>query len=210
MSGRRASFVLPLLALPACGNDASGGLENGDSSPIDAVPPIASSVAVFDVLGRLVALYPLGDATQEPPEAIPGEHVASDEAFELFATELGMNLGARITFDHAYDASEPHMFLAISRFGTRVIRSLRVNAMDPKSWDRLTGSDVLRLAPDAPAQGSIVHVNPDCFVRGAYWGTASYNDGELTLRAVPSSGARDAGEPYELSLFISDYTERCR
>ncbi len=87
---------------------------------------------------------------------------------------------------------------------------MRVNALDPKSWERLTASTVLQRDPGAPAHGSILHANPDCFVRGTHWGTESYNDGELMLRAAPRSNAPDAGEPYELRLFISDSAERCR
>lgn len=211
MAGLRVLFLLSSLALDACGNVAGGDREIGDSAPVDADRRFASGVAVFDALGRLVALYPLlDDATPGAPESILGAHVTSDEAFELLATELGMNLGARITFDHAYDPGAPHTFVAVSRFGKLLIRSLRVNAMDPKKWERLSESAVLHLDPDAPAHGSIVHANPDCFVRGAYWGTESYNDGELTLRAVPSTDAHAPGESYELRLFISPYAEPCR
>lgn len=209
MGRLRAKLLLLSLALAACGN-ASGGPHDGDSARTDADRPIASGVAVFDVLGRLVALYPALEDDSTIHEVTFRAHVTPDDAFELLAIELGMNLGARVTFDDAYDPSEPHTFVAISRFGRLLIRSQRVNAMDPKNWERLTESAVFHLDPDAPAHGSIVHANPACFVRGAYWGTQSYNDGELTLRAVPLSVARDAGESYELRLFISDYAERCR
>jgi hypothetical protein len=208
MAGLRPSVLA--IALAACGNQASGGLEIGDPAQIDADRPMASGVAVFDALGRLVALYPLDDATPQAAVVMVGHHVAPDEAFELLASELGMNIGPKLTFDDAYDPSKPHTYVASSRLGTLLVRSLRVNALDPDSRERLTESAVLRLDPKAPAPGSIVHANPDCFVRAAYWGTESYNDGELTLRAVADSDEHGAGDPYELRLFISDYAARCR
>jgi len=38
----------------------------------------------------------------------------------------------------------------------------------------------------------------------------SYNDDELTLRAVPVSDAHDVGGAYELRWFVSEFAEGCR
>ena len=91
------------------------------------------------------------------------------------------------------------------------IRSLKVNSPALTDGARLLEPTEIQLEPDAPANGSVLHVHPDCLVRGAYWGTVSYDEGTLTLRAASSTdGVPVAGEPYEINLFISDIAEPCQ
>ncbi len=252
MTGLCAPPLLSLLALAACANDASGRFAIVDSAPANTAERNADEreqtstrvrrvadprdlgidndllgVAVFDARGRLVALYPVPHAERmdrELPALISGEHAAPDEGFELLAADIGVNLGARLTFDPAYDPNDPHTFVVSSRYGTLRICSLKVNSLAPMSGEPLTESADVRLEQDAPANGSLLHANPDCLVRGPRWGTVSYR--ALTFQAVPveksasvtapfpdaSSSSDDAGggEPYEIILFISELATPCQ